>query len=148
MGKEENIAYHEAGHAVAALVLFSNNVRASVEADYETETWGRVNYSRPKVAPVSSAVIACAGPCAEWRVMSDGEDGKDCMGGSDAEQFLEMIDEIEPDPAEQKHAVIGVIRLAEELLDEHWASVTKVAEALLKSTSLSAAELLELHTEH
>jgi hypothetical protein len=143
---EKGTAYHEAGHAVAALVLFSDNVRASLEED--DESLGRVDYSRPKVAPVSKALIVCAGPCAEWRVMDDGDDAKDCMDGYDAERFLAAIDEIEPDPAERKQTVIPLIRMAEELLDEHWPSVVRVAEALLKSTSLNAAEILELHTEH
>ena len=93
-------AYHEAGHAVAALVLAADDVSATIEAD--EESLGRVDYSPPRVAPVSKAVIVCAGPCAEWRVMNDGEDGKDCIDGRDAERFLELIEEIEPDLNEQK----------------------------------------------
>ena len=56
--------------------------------------------------------------------------------------------EIDPDPDEEKPTVIALMRLADELLDDHWPSVVRVAEALLKSTSLNAAELLSLHTEH
>ena len=147
MTKEEITAYHEAGHAVAGLILSAAaDVRASIEPD--DETWGRTNYSFPKVAPVSRAVIVFAGPMAAWRVMDDGEDGKDSVSGQDAEHLLDLIDEIEPDPAELNQMLVALGRMADELLDNHWASVVRVAEALLRNKSLNAAEILELHTEH
>ena len=73
---------------------------------------------------------------------------KDRIEARDAERLLDSIHEIDPDPAELHPTLVAVGRLAEELLDDHWASVERVAEALLRSTSLNAAELLQLHTEH
>ena len=63
--------------------------------------------------------------------------------------LFKLIHEIEPDPDRtEARRSLALMRLAEELLDDHWASVEKVAEALLRNTSLNAAELLSLHTEH
>lgn len=148
MTNEEITAYHEAGHAVAALVLSAGNVRASVERDDQDRSWGRVNYIFSKTAPVSRAMIVYAGPAAAWRVMEGCHRDKDNIEGNEAEELLDLIHDIEPDPAELHPTLVAVGRMSEQLLDDHWASVEKVAEALLRSTSLNAAELLSLHTEH
>ena len=146
MTEEELAAYHEAGHAVAALVLSANDVCASIMCD--EQSWGRVNYTFLKTAPVSQAMIVYAGPAAEWRVMDEGNDDKDSIIGNEADKLLNLIHEIDARPAELHPTLVAIGRLAEELLDDHWASVKNVAEALLRSTSLSAAELLELHREY
>ena len=139
-------AYHEAGHAIAALVLSADDVSATIEDD--EEFWGRADYSHPGAAPASRAIIVCAGPMAAWRVLPDDDDRKDCIEGRDVERLFKFVHQIDPNPDEEKPTVIALMRLADELLDEHWPSVVRVAEALLKSTSLNAAELLSLHTEH
>lgn len=137
----EITAYHEAGHAVVAVVLSADNVRASMVED---DCRGRVKWSWPHMnAPITRAVIATAGPAAAWRVMDMGHEDKDVIAGDDAGDLLDMVDRIDPD-AEPVQVVGDVIRLTEEYLDENWNYVQRVAEALLRNRKLSAAEILEL----
>ena len=115
MTEEEITAYHEAGHAVAALVLSAIDVSASIESD--DEILGRVYLSLPKASPVSRAVVCYAGPAAAWRVMDVSHDDKDSIIGNEADKFLDLIHEIEPDPAEAHTTLVAIGRLSEELLD-------------------------------
>ena len=45
---------------------------------------------------------------AAWRVLPDGDDRKDCIEGRDAERLFKFVDEIDPDPDEEKPTVIAL----------------------------------------
>jgi ATP-dependent Zn protease len=149
--KDVRVAYHEAGHVVAAVVVGLSPHSASIVPDIDTD--GRVRHKKPfhginlevdnsdraRLRVERNIIICFAGPSAQrkhqprswrtWHGQTDFETAVDLAGrvsGSDAEAdaFLKWLNE-----------------RAVALVNFHWESVERVATALLARRTLNAAEI-------
>lgn len=154
------IAYHEAGHAVAAVVLGFGNQVTKVSIRRGKKTGGRVLLSsRRDEIPngESEAVFIIAGPTAEnfFRVAC-GESAVEAAeavvigGESDYDYFKKLVVE-----CTAHHGSAGDIDLAKRikelahsqtasLVEENWPKIATVAEVLLAVESITGSELLEI----
>jgi len=146
------IALHEAGHAVAAHALGLVVTRVTIEPTYDTfyEKW-RVGTTEIEVIgdltrDFSSAmrarlrreaIFSLAGPAAERRVVGHATLDED---GIDVERARWLLSRDTP-----SHDLPRVLRrtheLAERLVRERWSAIERLAAALMRHRTLTAASL-------
>lgn len=150
----EDAAYHEAGHAVAAVVQGLEVQRATIAADHEE--WGCV-----EVAPVEDdfspewdppekvkevleprLVTLLAGRVAEeLRAGGVALSETDESDWGDRQAVVEFADCLAGGPEQTQTLVDSLIERARELLIENWPAVAAVAQALLERETLSGEEV-------
>jgi hypothetical protein len=123
---------HEAGHATIARHLNTRVITV-------TPTIVRTEYRRgPGVARIA-AIIAMAGPMAEYRhagmTSEDAARAWTTIWRTDLRHCIERLDAAGGGP------VTPVRGEAERLVRRHWASIERVADALLERGRLSGAEV-------
>jgi len=134
-------AYHEAGHAVAALAYRLPVVEARLQGD-----GGEVRFDQAAATQRQLAVVTAAGPVAELR-RCGGIDLHGAWGrggrGSDRRLLDAAADRLAGrlDAAARQHLLDGIASAAHRLLGDHWPAVTAVARALLRRGRLSGAAL-------
>lgn len=173
LNKPRYIAYHEAGHAVSAIVLGfplkSVDLKRRVLADGElsvgfTDT-GKVNAEdvlgkgEEVVAPY--LIQGAAGPFAERRIHPDAFKCGAARGDMEAirkiactavceptwtlEGRMEItVDEQERNRDKIEALVNSSLALTTEFVNKHWPAIEKVAKQLLKRTSLTGREVAAL----
>lgn len=124
-------AYHEAGHAVAAIALGTPVKRASLD---RVTTWVRPGCER---AQRNEAIIALAGPLAEDRYQSYSLNEQAALSGSvwrtDLDNALRRLR-----PADS----LGLaVREARGLVRQNWTSIEVLAAALLDRKALTGDEI-------
>ena len=115
------LAAHEAGHAVALIVLSPEHTRPfndiEVGFDFDDKPMGRVSVGgRAKPSPFDRAVIAMAGPIAEARIRH-----RRLRRGSDYQTACESVGE---------HEMIRVTASGRTLVRSYWPAVYWLARNL------------------
>lgn len=145
--KRKEAAYHEAGH-IFMLALFGHQIidaSISEEDNGEIKFKGEANYS-PYVDPASLvdlsekhafACIAFAGSSAEDKLKDWEKDERGMSifaGGSDdytQYQYLKL----------EKGSTKPLLEFTNEIIDEHWPVISKLAEDLYQLGSLNSQEI-------
>jgi ATP-dependent Zn protease len=150
--KHESTAYHEAGHAVAAVVLGLKIGKrgVSIIPDKENDTLGTTHVLRqlrenPECARSAGmqwrlerqAITCFAGDAAERKFNG----GRRFGGRQDYQRTAGLLAHVATS-WEQHDARIEVARLgARDLVEANWSSIQAVAEELLRRKTLNAADL-------
>lgn len=148
------VAYHEAGHAVAALVLHLSigakgaTITPSDLAHGALKIWGSPPRSR-RIGALphatrgrleSYAIAACAGYEAQKKFCP----GCDFSGDDDENKASELLTWLSPKD-ETRSAHMALARLeARDLVERYWKQIETVAEALVERKSLTRDELWEI----
>jgi hypothetical protein len=134
-------AYHEAGHAVVAISLGSNLVRANITPTHTNQPWGERQWigscSRmrdPKEAP---HVIGIAGVVAEAILANEWD-----------ENFGDYLDLTEISESDAEHLTESNCDEASfrayHILHRQWDFVVRVADALISEESLTDWQILQM----
>ena len=151
-------AYHEAGHAVAAVLLGIGVSSITIVPDVREMSSGMTEY-RDTLDTTDTdrvdryAVAFLAGPVAEarftpepidWEAKDDYIDAVGCVAGITDRMTLvwgdptDLREAIERAGAEER--MRGLVELAEGLVEKHWTQVETVAHALLEANTLEGDE--------
>lgn len=138
------VAIHEAGHAVAAVVLNAPGfVSASIEPDAGTNTLGRVLFSDVELPPpLTDAIIAVAGGVAEAKY--NGETGF-ALSKSDLHLFNKACDRA---GKERDTVRFGAKGEAVALINRHWSAVDALARELVVEKRLIADQVRNIVARH
>jgi hypothetical protein len=150
------VAYHEAGHAVMYHLVGFGFKEVSIEPDYESWSYGRV---QSKIIPQSEKNISeldakgivdrvckhgkcsLAGAAAEYVLLSCDGSFRSSGSAEDINEFQELIKSLK---ISDKKVIKGLINemfgLAVSDLKENWDAVEKLANELLSKKSLSGKE--------
>jgi hypothetical protein len=136
---DRRAAYHEAGHAVARVVLGLGATRVEVERDGSGTTHGTHAIYRDHGALIARIQMALAGPVAEaryaHRALSEILAGPGSGDLASAEDMLDALglnaQHLEP-----------FFRMTRTLVLRWWDSISAVAQTLVTRRSLKADELL------
>jgi hypothetical protein len=139
-----NVAYHEAGHAVLALELRCDHVRASIERNPNGPSFGEHGWigncqywALADLLEVVAPAIGVAGEVAvlmlkgEWHEAMPWDLGLDAFNETDARSLTE-------------DNVVMALRDASEILEERWSRVEAIAQALLQDEFLTDGMILEI----
>ncbi|HEY3802253.1 MAG TPA: hypothetical protein VGL61_06575 [Kofleriaceae bacterium] len=130
------VAYHEAGHAVVALAVGERIGRVWVDGRIGSARVLATDHPSQLAADFARAIALLAGPLAQARcqhvsvvlamVMSSGP-------GGDCAKLRALVPDLGAQESVERSA-IAVVR-------HEWRAISRVAEALLKRGSLTAAEV-------
>jgi hypothetical protein len=148
----ETNAHHEAAHAVVAAsrkVPFRsvsiqakgivNNRQNYGSFDFDTSSiFGHLS-SRPKLLDLF--VVAAVGALAAKRYSGD-EDALS-TGAQDLEFIQGLTKNLITNPTEERDIQIEAYQTAAMELDNHWKTITRLAEQLLKVTTMTQAEVID-----
>ncbi|MBV9358771.1 MAG: hypothetical protein JO023_24965 [Chloroflexi bacterium] len=137
---DEDLAYHEAGHAVAALVLGHSVVRVSVVRDDPSRGVRVPSFVSEDLPPGSEAVrdrilVNLAGNAAQHVRNPTSPRQQDAKDWPRAEALAGSTEILE---AEWQRAVALL------QVPEHWERVERIAQALLAEPVLEAAQIAEV----
>jgi ATP-dependent Zn protease len=142
------LAYHEAGHAVACVVLnitMKKKVAVTIVPDHDSD--GSVRHYGGWTKQRSMSTIAMCGPVAEIVLAG----GNTSFGDSDLEKFerhAALLLDCNPDEvrAHPRYAELerAEVIIASALLVERWDAVQAVATALLEKKTLTRDEVFDL----
>ena len=148
----EELAYHEAGHAVVALhlkipiveVTISPNMVEKRHGRLELEGGGR-NGVKPAQELEERLVLEVSGPLAAG-ILAEERGGFSLLNINELNNALVICEElqrIQPELVAQD-AMAWIMKRSKSILDQHWAEVRTIADALLKDKTLSKQRVLEL----
>lgn len=135
------VAYHEAGHAVAAIVRRVRFERVSIKPN--DDSLGRVVLSKWDVddldltKAVNLCITAIAGPESESRFTNESK----VLQGSDREMLVDLLTEWESDADCRNLLAEYVDRKTIALIDAYWDGITRVSEKLETERELSFDEV-------
>lgn len=144
----EEVAYHEAGHAIAALALGVSFEKVSIEPDDESH--GRVHGFEVHEDELDDLdflkrhiVITIAGPLAAARSLGE----PDCEPlNNDREAIVDMLIRAcgDPEALASGAAYKKYEERADRILDARWADVERLAVTLLGTETMAFGEVMEL----
>jgi hypothetical protein len=137
------IAYHEAGHAVAAFALGISAHNVSIVPDEKRGTEGHVQYVDQIVTARDAATVSLAGPVAqEHRQRRKGIRPSDYLDDSlRARDFLREIlphDSVTPLLKDLEQRARDIVAS-----EEYWPAVEAVAEALVRHRKMTGKQVAE-----
>lgn len=160
--QRERLAYHEAGHAAAAVSLGRGVGKATIVPEPPLYS-GYVDYAIVFDVPTlrrnpremdNQIVLGLAGPVAQARASGQALAWEDEDDFLDAVELLTGINVLsaqvegrsafEAIGAKNRAHLITLIDRTERTMDEHWGEVEAIAAALLKSGTLSGDEVHSL----
>ena len=155
-------AFHEAGHAVAALRLGMIVTRATIHppvASDHGEIYGEcAAFYRPvmrglealeRIAPDRRLWLAKLREARHGSIVAmAGEMAGACQGLSDRDhrdQLLAVAEELFPTPAQQKAFTFRVMCRTAQIVNDHWRAIEEIAEQLLEQGELSGRRLKAIY---
>ena len=173
--EEEEVAYHEAGHAIVARVLGRRVPVATIVVDEERGSAGHVHHEwaqdlneleceggndeeenadverKRQVIFEHEAMVALAGRAAQRRFLGEraNEDVLHETATSDRRFVLDMLDRLAGrDDDELRNAWWKLLELrTERLLTKHWPAVEYMASCLLERKTLTGEEIDECRAD-
>lgn len=153
---DENVqatAYHEAGHAVAAIVRGIGFHYVTIVHDDEDDSHGHVNYGAvPARLNAGNRAVARelrdrlvvnqAGAIAEERFLGH---RNDIGAAADDEWFRECLWDMYGENGERHARTLA--QQARQLVAQHWSAMSRVANALLKEQTLTEEAVERLVNE-
>jgi ATP-dependent Zn protease len=160
---ERSTAFHEAGHAVAAVVLQKGFSYATIVPDKDKDTLGHVNYHRVglsmdefrrqefgieqtinKRKVEREVMISLAGDIAERCVNG----GRFHPGSTqDYHTAFDYADVLTFGNTPESEALVHrLFKVTEQLVKDHWTAVTQVAEELIELKTVKAARIRAIVT--
>lgn len=154
----DRVAIHEAGHAVALVLLGREVVSVTIMPD--GDVLGETAQAPPDPVPdmdddawdewlTGNAVYLLAGHEAERRVSAPEEFGIEGVVDHDWSKATKMVREVAGQYEERQWALLNrSLAEARVLLARNWSSVEKVADELRRKGTLSGADVSALLDEH
>ncbi|MGL4551718.1 MAG: cell division protein FtsH [Gemmataceae bacterium] len=149
MSDDEATAYHEAGHAVAALALDRPVMKVSIEPDRERLgicAFGKAVFRPSQDWLEREMLIALAGMAAEAK--HTGEYDRDAAG-RDLLYARGLAIERAGNPRQAERLERRLLSKVEHLLDQepNWRAVERIARALLEQRAISGRQARHLYDE-
>ena len=141
------VSFHEAAHAVAALVLGAGVKTATVRAT--DDTWGHVLTRQPPMSEVAAIAVKMAGPVADLR--TDGQRHiSDSWQTKDWQDVFRLLraDYATDDALLDSPEVREGILLAHKIVCQQWPAIRAIARALRKRNTLSGHEVTKIFRSH
>lgn len=154
-------AYHEAGHAIAALVLHQRF--AGVTIKITKSSWGKLDGFRSNACPISSAIVYLSGPLAQSTMMHQkmlcccGDYYLNCGGDVDFKQACVHIDWIYDQISKVKYKNLPktytpckrklnqeILFISERLVNDNHDQIELLAKKLLKKETLWYSDIIQL----
>lgn len=151
---DEVTAFHEAGHAYAALYLGATVRSVSIDPDRDdgperygdtVVLWSRRRFTAREIAE-KSAIVALAGPVAEMVYREEPfHPATVAEWRSDWQLALEAVQHVQPLQRRLAHLEQATIDLYQTFRDDqHWSAIGAIADNLLAHEILDREMLLEI----
>lgn len=126
------MAYHEAGHAVAG-----HAVGCEIQQIEITPRGGAVTCHVAATAGTARGMMLAAGALAEFRYVAAAGHARQApaMSDYDANRFVELMDELKIMRVDRPAYRRKVLQMADQILDVHWSTVERVASYLMDRTN-------------
>jgi ATP-dependent Zn protease len=147
---EEEVAYHEAGHIVAALILGNIHIDFASIISRKNEA-GRV---RPFVAEYNDGkknttrqmiILTLSGPVAHKRYYPDMDPR---CGEGDFQQVNKYFHELCIPESEYEEHLNKFRKKTERLINKHWDLIVKIAEALVEKKEIGSDEIYKVYHKY
>ncbi len=145
-------AYHEAGHAVVAVLLKLPFKRVTIVPCRDQELLGRLELDgrpedgrKPSRELVERLVLDVSGPIAAiiWGEKRRGASLQNLSEILEVQGICEKLRHLMPEKVDAD-ALVKVLDYSKKILDLHWTEVRLIANALLKERTLSKQRVLSL----
>ena len=141
-------AYHEAGHAAAAVTFGFRVLELSIDPTPDqlgrTRIAATLKPGQDRWFDRHNAVIAACGPITEATVRCVSM-GERCCSQKEMDRVREMSNRLEDDPQKQDKMFKNIIKKAFDVVDARWLAINAIAQALYEYTSLTEWEVCELY---
>jgi hypothetical protein len=156
-----SVAYHEAGHAIAALVLHQRFAGVTIKTS--KSSWGKLDGFRSNACPMSSAIVYLSGPLAQSIMRHQkmlcccGDYYLNCGGDVDFRQACVHIDFVYYQISNIKYNGLPktytpckrklhqeILLTSERLVNDNHDQIETLAEKLLKKETLWHTDIVQL----